>query len=539
MKALSDVWLKIVLLVVCLLLLVMGLCVNARAQDCTYGPVCWEEADDYFLRLDGTNDPVTGEVQFDEDIFGPDTSECSYTSFTISAGPINCTTGDCVSAGTSDFAFSDEGTACTNGFMFALEENGGAPPLWEFHNRDGTVPATMPTGESTITACLINVVDFGLLVTVYLPGSDSCSTFVAGVQSLSANAYVVDEDVDFFTLQNNGGVCEWAYTPDAGFAIQTDPDIDGACPGEDDWDDPPTIADDAQLQKVWKITKEGVVTTEGGVTSGGVGTFEDVIVNDDLSVTDHATITGGVTIRSAGLPLGDSALQGIIQANFSQDAAGLNFYVQNWFFAPSANPRSPTYAIYGGYEMNYATSPGATVDESYILFGNASVREDSGNSVQYAIVPGVRVQHSVGQNLNTVIGIIEGYKYTLKNSGGTGSNAAITNLFAYRHNDYSWDGGTVQNVYSFYSGDFSAKPWVVNSWGLYSLDDVYTGRDFSHGAAGNVGFFGTAPIAQTAAYTLSGWANTRALTPGTTTLTNTQHVLATLINDLQLYGLLQ
>jgi phage baseplate assembly protein gpV len=68
--------------------------------------------------------------------------------------------------------------------------------------------------------------------------------------------------------------------------------------------------------------------------------------------------------------------------------------------------------------------------------------------------------------------------------------------------------------------------------------EVVIGGDLNHDGS-NIGFFGTAPAAQAAAYTPSNVNADRSYDADATTVAELADVLGTLIADLQTYGLLQ
>lgn len=71
------------------------------------------------------------------------------------------------------------------------------------------------------------------------------------------------------------------------------------------------------------------------------------------------------------------------------------------------------------------------------------------------------------------------------------------------------------------------------------IDGANDSIDIMHHASGKIGFFAAAPIVRTAAYTLTNRSDDRAIDCNSTTTDELADVLATVIYDLQQYGLLQ
>lgn len=90
------------------------------------------------------------------------------------------------------------------------------------------------------------------------------------------------------------------------------------------------------------------------------------------------------------------------------------------------------------------------------------------------------------------------------------------------------------------SGTYQGSPIAINNstGAIVTEGEVEINGDLNHDGS-NIGFFGTTPAAQAAAYTPTNVSTDRSYDANATTLAEIADVLGTLIADLQSYGLLQ
>lgn len=102
----------------------------------------------------------------------------------------------------------------------------------------------------------------------------------------------------------------------------------------------------------------------------------------------------------------------------------------------------------------------------------------------------------------------------------------------------SWNFDVFEDDLRIWSSD-GADIWYFRAGGAFEIpDSIQIAGDLNHDGAG-VGFFGTAPAAQAAAYVPANVNPDRAYDADATTIDELADVLGTLIADLQSYGLLQ
>ena len=78
----------------------------------------------------------------------------------------------------------------------------------------------------------------------------------------------------------------------------------------------------------------------------------------------------------------------------------------------------------------------------------------------------------------------------------------------------------------------STSKFNVNNTGTITIIG-----DLNHDGS-NIGFFGTAPTAKSSAYTITNPTTNRTYDANSTTINELADIMATLINDLQAYGLI-
>ena len=203
-------------------------------------------ADTSYLRLDGTNDPVTGEVEFQDDIYSPVSGCTDATTLTITGVPAHCDAATCGSEidadidgiGACDGAstlliFTEE----MDSVFLAICTPGSATDLIDAYGELFTF------GTDNLRLCIVDVNEEGgggPYVSALIPSSDSCDTLVFNF-GLPANQLVYD-DADYFTY--NATTCTYDWDPDTGITKVAS------------WDDP-TVTTDSAVSNYWKIQQDG------------------------------------------------------------------------------------------------------------------------------------------------------------------------------------------------------------------------------------------------------------------------------------------
>ncbi len=306
----------------------------------------------------------------------------------------------------------------------------------------------------------------------------------------------------------------------------------------------------AQFDTKWR---DAYIAAASNGNGGTFGTKNMTLWNADHIGTDPI---GSVTWQSVANP-------GVISVNVFNVAGGIGsgarFTVGNgagadWSFSLNGNTQTNSFlSIIGGTPTGTVMSFSGATGQCTVHFNLAVLGDVIGSSsldnIQYnytgALISGGASNFAANMFLDsTLTGFAGdtafltgmGLNASISTQGGAEVIAAISQLRLVEPNITLVGGSTATIAATLHV--VSAPTEGVANYAIKVDAGLTSTLDFEHTGT-LLGFYGTAPIAQTAAYTITNVTPDRAYDANATTVAELADVLGTLIADLTAYGLLQ
>ena len=305
------------------------------------------------------------------------------------------------------------------------------------------------------------------------------------------------------------------------------------------------------------IGAAGDVVGPGSATDEALVRFDSttgkLIQNSLVTVTDTGDLStpGQVTLVAADAGDGglvDSPTRNL-RANFDADPTGgvtptaRDFEFKHVMLTGGASPTSKLSFLFAGFEEANMQRTSTSMVLSRTGFSNAFLQLD--NNAATLAYSGANFSIASSGALTAKSAGINRAHYNVSSTGRTiwiSSIADSDTAVGYQHNTSVLDKDTFTAgaLHSIWTDAGADKIMTLSPGGdLFVLGDIEIDGDIDHDGS-NVGFYGTAPVAQSAAYTRDATVveDRTLLASASATTINNNNVLAALIADIQATGLL-